>query len=144
MLMYAHRTHDTHLPLRLHSSQPVITVAGPFGIKSKDNDGGPAESDEDTSGNAVDLNDAELLEMMEQFALMSEEEMEEAFSEVIDMLGGEDDPEIVAAIREVMNAVKVMDDSTRTETSTTQQNAEDTTGNNVLEMVNVPINNEEL
>ena len=143
MLMYAHRTHDTHLPLRLHSSQPV-TVAGPFGIKSKDNDGGPAESDEDNSGNAVDLNDAELLEMMEQFALMSEEEMEEAFSEVIDMLGGEDDPEIVAAIREVMNAVKVMDDSTRTDTSTTQQNAEDTTGNTVLEMVNAPINNEEL
>ena len=86
--------------------------AGPFGIKPKGNE------DVDSSTNAaedednpllVDLSDEELMEVMEQFALMSEEERDEAFQEVVQMLGGDDDPEMIAAVQEIMNAVKSMD-----------------------------------
>ena len=48
---------------------------------------------------------------MEQFALMSEEERDEAFQEVVQMLGGDDDPEMIAAVQEIMSAVKSMDDN---------------------------------
>ena len=57
----------------------------------------------------VDLSDEELMEVMEQFALMSEEERDEAFQEVVHMLGGNDDPEMIEAVQEIMNAVKSMD-----------------------------------
>lgn len=59
----------------------------------------------------MDLSDEELLGVMEEFALMSEEEREEAFAEVVDMLGGDDDPEIAAAVREIMDAVSSLDGS---------------------------------
>ena len=49
------------------------------------------------------------MEVMEQFALMSEEERDEAFQEVVQMLGGDDDPEMIEAVQEIMNAVKSMD-----------------------------------
>ena len=52
------------------------------------------------------MSDEELMEVMEQFALMSEEERDEAFQEVVQMLGGDDDPEMIAAVQEIMSAVK--------------------------------------
>ena len=48
---------------------------------------------------------------MEQFALMSEEERDEAFQEVVQMLGGDDDPEMIAAVQEITSAIKSMDDN---------------------------------
>lgn len=54
----------------------------------------------------VDLNDQELIEAMEEFALMSQEEMEEAFAEVIDMLGN--DEEAIDAMREVISKLRNM------------------------------------
>mmetsp|Transcript_28994 Transcript_28994/g.58846 ORF Transcript_28994/g.58846 Transcript_28994/m.58846 type:complete len:143 (+) Transcript_28994:2-430(+) len=44
---------------------------------------------------------------MEQFALMSPEEMKEAFADVIDILG--DDPDTIAAVKEVMLEMESMD-----------------------------------
>jgi hypothetical protein len=58
--------------------QPSCTCLG-FGTKKS------TESQVDEA--AVDLNDQDLIEAMEEFALMSEEEMEDAFAEVIEMLG---------------------------------------------------------
>jgi DNA integrity scanning protein DisA with diadenylate cyclase activity len=43
---------------------------------------------------------------MEEFALMSEEEMEDAFAEVIEMLG--DDAEAIAEMQKVMEEVRSM------------------------------------
>ena len=57
----------------------------------------------------VDLDDPELIEAMEAFALMSPEEAEEAFAEVIEMLGEDkDDPEMLEAIQEVMREMESM------------------------------------
>ena len=90
--------------------------AGPFGIKPKGNEDVDSSTNaEDSEDNPllVDLADEELMEVMEQFALMSEEERDEAFQEVVQMLGGNDDPEMIEALQEIMNAVKSMDnDST--------------------------------
>ena len=83
--------------------------AAPFGMKSKgtDSDDTAAATKSNEEGIAnnplVDLSDEELMDVMEQFALMSDEEMEEAFSEVMKMLGDEEDPELEAALREVIN-----------------------------------------
>ena len=89
--------------------------AGPFGVKSKgvENDD-PAASDNENDNPLADLSDEELqkelLDVMEQFALMSDGEMEEAFSEVVDMLG-DDDPEMLEAVREIKEALKSSDES---------------------------------
>ena len=57
----------------------------------------------------IDLDDPELVEAMEAFALMSPEEAEEAFAEVIEMLGEDkDDPEMLEAIQEVMREMESM------------------------------------
>lgn len=49
------------------------------------------------------------MEAMEAFALMSPEEAEEAFAEVIEMLGEDkDDPEMLEAIQEVMREMESM------------------------------------
>ena len=61
----------------------------------------------------VDLDDPELIEAMEAFALMSPEEAEEAFAEVIEMLGEDkDDPEMLEAIQEVMREMESMNSGT--------------------------------
>ena len=79
----------------------------------------------DANNPPIDLTDEELIDVMEQFALMSDEEMEEAFSEVMKMLGGDEaDPELEGALREVINEVKAMDESTLIESMTNQQIAE--------------------
>mmetsp|Transcript_4140 Transcript_4140/g.7377 ORF Transcript_4140/g.7377 Transcript_4140/m.7377 type:complete len:208 (-) Transcript_4140:39-662(-) len=98
------------------SSCLLLTAnAGPFGIKSKgiENDD-PAASDNENDNPLADLSDEELqkelLDVMEQFALMSDGEMEEAFSEVVDMLG-DDDPEMLEAVREIKEALKSSDGS---------------------------------
>lgn len=100
--------------------------AGLFGTKSKevehddptDNENGYLSMDEmrdevfldGINQGLVDLSDEELFTVMEQFALMSKEEREQAYSEVMDMLG-DDDPGIVEAMKEIMKTVELMDES---------------------------------
>lgn len=77
-----------------------------------DNKASTVENDDSGSGmNAlVDLSDEDLLEVIEEFALMSDQEMEDAFSDVMKALGAEHDPEIAEAMREVMAAAKSLSD----------------------------------
>ena len=93
------------------------TQAGPFGIK-KTKDGEIDDQAATDTGNSdaaehplVDLSDEDLMDVMEQFALMSDEERKEAFQEVLKMIGGEDDPEMIAALTEIMDATAAMDSS---------------------------------
>jgi len=90
-----------------------VSANAAFGRKSKgieNND--PVANDYENENSLVDLGNEDLMEAVETFALMSEEEMEEAFSEVIDMLGGDDaDPEIIESVKEIMNMAKSMDES---------------------------------
>eukprot|EP00581_Thalassiosira_minuscula_P027909 CAMPEP_0183756822 /NCGR_PEP_ID=MMETSP0739-20130205/5302_1 /TAXON_ID=385413 /ORGANISM="Thalassiosira miniscula, Strain CCMP1093" /LENGTH=194 /DNA_ID=CAMNT_0025994101 /DNA_START=178 /DNA_END=762 /DNA_ORIENTATION=+ len=99
------------LSLLLGSCVLLTASARPFGMKSKgvENED-PSESENENNDNnpLVDLSDEELLDVMEEFALMSEEEREEAFAEVVAMLG-DDDPEMIEAVREIMNAVNSLD-----------------------------------
>eukprot|EP01083_Nonionella_stella_P227015 805766_1 len=48
---------------------------------------------------------------MEEFALMSEEERDEAWADVITMLDGDEDPDVMKALREIMDAVKLLEES---------------------------------
>ena len=104
------------------------TQAGPFGIKktkdSTDIDE-QAAADTDNSDAAehplVDLSDEDLMDVMEQFALMSDEERKEAFQEVLKMIGGEDDPEMIAALTEIMDATAKMDSSIIESTMVTEE-----------------------
>ena len=94
-------------------NQPTDAGLG-FGKKKKnEKDDGASTSPGDsndgggTASAAIDLSDPELIEAMEHFAQMSPEEIEEAFAEVIDILG--DDPDTIAAVREVMAEMESMD-----------------------------------
>ncbi|KAL9188544.1 hypothetical protein ACHAXT_006922 [Thalassiosira profunda] len=88
--------------------------AGPFGVKTRGD--GSAEIETDAEDTLVDTDDEqELIEAMEMFALMSEEERIEAFAEVVEMIGGDDaDPEDLEALRTVMEAVELMNDADST------------------------------
>jgi hypothetical protein len=96
----------------LYSEYLKTTQAGPFGIKKTKEDTNE-QADIDNSDAAehplVDLSDEDLMDVMEQFALMSDEERKEAFQEVLKMIGGEDDPEMIAALTEIMDATAKMD-----------------------------------
>mmetsp|Transcript_7385 Transcript_7385/g.15965 ORF Transcript_7385/g.15965 Transcript_7385/m.15965 type:complete len:202 (+) Transcript_7385:296-901(+) len=94
------------------STSLILTAnAAPFGMKSKgtENDNLSTNNEHDDYDPLVDMSDEELLGVMEEFALMSEEEMEEAFMEVVEMLGGDENSEMATAVREIMDAVKSMD-----------------------------------
>ena len=93
------------------SPHPLQTAnADPFGIKSKGIEtDDPAASDNENGNSLVDLSDEELT--MAQFALLSDEEMEEAFSEVVDIMLGDDDPAMVAAVIEITDALNSSDGS---------------------------------
>ena len=86
-------------------------------MKSKGNDDPEENEVVGGGGPLVDLDDEELMEVMEQFALMSEEERVEAVAEVMAALDGED-PEIVEAMRVVLEAVKSLDESSESIMST--------------------------
>ena len=81
--------------------------AGTFGVKSK---GTSENNDDEQPAPVVDIGDEDLLEVMEQFALMSGEERKEAFRDVMDMLG-KDDPDMIAAVTEIMNEIDKMDEA---------------------------------
>ena len=98
----------------LYSEYLKTTQAGPFGIKkTKDSaetdDQAAADNSDAAEHPLVDLSDEDLMDVMEQFALMSDEERKEAFQEVLKMIGGEDDPEMIAALTEIMDATAKMD-----------------------------------
>ena len=92
------------------------TQAGPFGIKKTKeiadiDEQATADNSDATEHPLVDLSDEDLMDVMEQFALMSDEERKEAFQEVLKMIGGEDDPEMIAALDEIMDVTAKMDSS---------------------------------
>mmetsp|Transcript_19462 Transcript_19462/g.35783 ORF Transcript_19462/g.35783 Transcript_19462/m.35783 type:complete len:106 (-) Transcript_19462:91-408(-) len=82
-------------------------------------------SDNQNGNSLVDLNDEELLDIMEH-ASEEEEIMEEAFSEVVEIMLGDDDPEMIASVREITDALKSSDGSDDESTHLMQSMAKST------------------